>query len=69
MHPHIGQSRQNGWNIGQFGPVELDVLARGKVAVALIPRISNVSQLPHLARVDRAIRNSHTQHIGVQLQV
>ena len=69
MHADIGQRLQDGGHIGQFGPVELDVLARGEVAGALVPYLRDMGQLAHLVRVDRAVRNGHAQHIGMQLQI
>ena len=69
VHVHLGQRVQHIGDIAQLGPVVLDVLARGEMAVALIPFGSDIGQLVHLAAAERAIGNGHPQHIGVQLQV
>ena len=69
VHLDIGQRGQDRRHIGQFRPVELDVLPGGEVAIALVPGVGNHGQLPHLMRADGAIRNGHAQHIGVQLQI
>ena len=50
-------------------PVELDVLPRGEVAVALVPALGDHRQLAHLVRVQRAVGDRDAQHVGVQLQV
>ena len=59
---HIG-------DIGQLGPVVLDVLTGGEVAVALVPLFGQQSQLAHLVRRQGAVGDRDTQHVGVQLQV
>ncbi len=69
VHVHGCQRVQHIGHIAQFGPVVLDILARGEVAIALVPFIRDVGQLVHLAAVQRAIRDRDPQHVGVQLQV
>ena len=53
----------------QLRPVELQVLPRGEVAVALVVVARDVGELPHLARVERAVGDGDPQHVGVELQV
>ena len=69
VHFDIGQRGQDGGHVGQFRPVELDVLPRGEMAIALVPGVGDIGQLPHLARRQGAVRDRHAQHIGVQLQI
>ncbi len=69
VHVHFGQRVQHIGDITQLGPVVLDVLARGKMAVALIPFGSDIGQLVHLAAAERAIGDRDPQHIGMQLQI
>ena len=69
VHPDGCQVVQHVGNVHQPGPVELDVLPRGPVAVALVIGLGQVRQHPHLVGADRAIGNGHPQHVGVQLQV
>ena len=67
MQLHLGQRVEHIGDIAQFGPVVLDVLARGEVAVALVPFLGDIGELVHLGAVERAIGDRHAQHIGVQL--
>ena len=69
MHAHIGQGLQHGGHIFEFWPVILDILARGEMAIALVPPLRDHRQLAHLAAVQRPIGDRHAQHIGMQLQI
>ena len=69
MHLNLGQSLQNIWHIFELRPVELNVLAGGEMTVALVPTLGNHCQLCHLKAVERTIRDSHAQHISMQLQI
>ena len=49
VHFHVGKRFEDIRHIGQLGPVVLDVLARGEMAVALVPAVGDHGQLTHLA--------------------
>ena len=53
----------------QRDPVELQVLARGEVAVVAVVGARDEGELAHLARRQRAVGDGDAQHVGVQLQV
>ena len=59
---HIG-------NIAQLRPIVLDVLARGEMAISLVILVREMREHIHLSAVERAIRNGHTQHVSVKLQI
>ena len=70
--PCMPASRQIGHRVGQFfelDPVELDVLARGEMAVVAVIAPRHMRQRAQLRGGQRAIRNGDPQHIGVQLQI
>ena len=69
VHPNLGQRVQHIRHVVQLGPVVLDVLTGGEVAIALVPLFSQQSQLTHLRAGQRAIGNGDTQHVRVQLQI
>ena len=50
-------------------PVELDVLARGEVAVAAVVLARDVRQHAQLRRRQQAVGNRHAQHRRVALDV
>src|SRR3546814_1396598 len=39
------------------------------MAIAAVICAGDMAKLPHLAAAERAIRNGHAQHIGMQLQI
>ena len=61
-------SRMSGMSV-ELRPVELQVLARGEVAVAAVVGARDVGELAHLPRGQRAVGDGDAQHVGVQLQV
>jgi hypothetical protein len=65
----LGQRVEDVGGVGQLDPVELDVLARGEVAVVPVPAPSDVGQPAQLYAGQRAVGNGDPQHVGVQLQV
>ena len=65
----VGQLGQDVRRVLQLDPVELDVLARGEMAVALVVAARDVRQLAHLPRRQRAVGNGDAQHVGVELQI
>ncbi len=69
VHLDIGQLVENVGHVLQLRPVELDVLARGEMAVAAIVFLGDVGELAHLLRRQRAVGNRHAQHIGVKLEI
>ena len=69
MHLDIGQKAEDLRNVLQLRPVELEVLPRGEMAIALVKPLADQRQLPHLPRGERAIGNGDAQHIGVELEI
>ena len=69
MHLHAGQLGKNVGHVHQLDPVELDILAGGEMAEALVIFARDMGQLAHLARRQGAIGHRDAQHIGVQLQI
>ncbi len=69
MHFHAGQIAQDIRHILQLDPVELDILARGKMPVAAIVLARNGCQHAHLCRTQQTVRHRNAQHIGVDLHV
>jgi hypothetical protein len=69
VQPDLGQCVQHVGHVAEPGPVELDVLAGGEVAVTLVPALGDHRELPHLCSVQRAIGDRDAQHVGVKLQV
>ena len=69
MHLDAGQLGQDVGRVLQRGPVELQVLAGGEMAVAAIVFARDLGELAHLARTQRAVGHGDAQHVGVQLQI
>ena len=69
VHLDFRQVLQDVGDVFQLGPVVLDVLARGEVAVSLVVAARDIGQLAHLRRRQHAVRDGHAQHVGVNLQV
>ena len=69
MHFDAGELGQNVGHVHQLGPVELQVLARGEMAVALVVFARDMGQHAHLLGRQRAVRHGDAQHIGVKLQI
>ena len=65
MHADAGELRHRVRQFGKFDPVELNVLPRGKVAVAAIVFSRDLGKLAQLQRRQRAIGDGDAQHIGV----
>ena len=64
--------RQLGQDVGrvlQPGPVVLDVLARGEMAVAPVVAPGDMGELAHLHRRQQAVGDRHPQHVGMELQI
>ena len=57
---HIG-------NVAQLGPIVLDVLTGGEVAIAFVISLGQIRKQTHLGAIERSIGDRHAQHIGVQL--
>jgi hypothetical protein len=53
----------------QFDPVELDVLARGEVAIAAVVLAGDVREHAHLRGRQQAVGHGDAQHVGVALHV
>ena len=69
MHFNAGQFRQNIGHVFQSGPIQLQILPCGEMAIAFVISAGNVGQLAHLFARQRAIGNGNAQHIGMQLQI
>jgi len=69
VHLHAGQVFEDVRNPLQARPVELDILARTEVTVALVVFAGDVGQHPQLPRGQQAIGNGYPQHGRVPLQV
>ncbi|MNN60168.1 hypothetical protein D3C81_1753360 [compost metagenome] len=69
MHLDLGQVAQDGGQVLQRRPVELDIGAGSEVAVTLVIGAGDMGQLAHLAAVHDAIGHRDPGHIGVQLQI
>ena len=69
MHLDLGQRGQDVGRVLELDPVELQVLARGEVAVAAVVRARDVGELAQLARRQRAVGDGDAQHVGVELQI
>jgi len=69
VHLDAGQRGENIRHVLQVRPVELDVLAGGHVAVALVPGAADVRQHAQLLAVEHAVGHSDTQHRRVALDI
>ena len=69
VETHFGQCVEHIGHVTEFGPVELDVLAGGEVAITTIPALGHIGELAHLRAVQRAVGDGDTEHIGVKLEV
>ena len=69
VHFHGCQVRQDIGRLLQFNPVELDVLARGEVAIAPVVLARDVREHAHLFRRQQAVGHGDAQHVGVALHV
>ena len=69
VHLHLRQLLQDVGDVGEPGPVELQVLAGGEVAGAAVVGPGDVGELAQLPRGQRAVGDGDAQHVGVELQV
>jgi hypothetical protein len=69
VHLHARQLGQDVGRVLQPDPVELQVLPRGEVAVALVVAARDVGQLAQLPGRERAVGHGDAQHVGMQLQI
>ncbi len=69
MHVDAGELGEDVGRVLQRRPVELEVLARGEMAVAAVVLARDFGELAHLARIQRAVGHGDAQHVGVQLQI
>ena len=69
MHFHGSEVRQDIGSLFQLNPVELDVLARGEVAIAAVVLARDVREHAHLLRRQQAVGHGDAQHVGVALHV
>ena len=65
----LGEIGQRVRQVRQLDPVELDVLARGEMAVAAVIFARDMGKLPQLVRRQRSVGNRDAEHVGVQLQI
>ena len=57
------------WRLLELDPVVLDVLTRREMPETLVVRARHVRERSHLLRRERAVRDVHAQHVGMELQV
>src|SRR5690606_9573700 len=69
VHLNAGQFGKDIRHVFQFRPVQLDVLARGHVGVALVPLAGNLRQLAYLGGRQHAVGHSDTQHRCIALDI
>src|SRR5690606_24225138 len=69
MHLDLGQLFQNVRHVFQIRPVQLNILARGDVRVALVVATGDVGQLAQPLGRQHAVGNGNAQHGGVALDV
>lgn len=69
MHVIAGKPVQNIGRFDQLDPVELNVLAGGKMAESPIKITGNAGQTTHLVAGQHTVRNGDAQHIGMQLKI
>jgi hypothetical protein len=69
MHLDLGELGEDVRRLFELGPVELEVLARREVAVALVVAARDEGELAQLARVERPVRDRDAEHVGVELEV
>ncbi len=69
VHLDLGEIGQDVGRLVQLDPVVLDVLPGGEMAVAAVVLAGDVRQRVHLPRIERAVRDRHPQHVGVELKV
>ena len=69
MHLHRGELGEDLGHLLELRPVELEVLARGEVAVAAVVLARDVGELAQLSRGQQAVRNRDAQHRRMALDV
>ena len=69
VHLHLGEFLQNIGNLFEFGPVELQVLARREMPVATIVVARDFRQGAQLPRRQQPIGDGDAQHRRVTLDV
>ncbi len=69
VHFDTGEIGERVGHVDQLDPVELDVLPRREMAVALVVFARDMSEHAQLARRQGAVGHRDAQHIGVQLQI
>ena len=69
VHLDLGEVGEDVGRLLELDPVELDVLARGEMAVAAVVGARDVGEHAQLARRQRAVGNGDAQHVGVELQI
>ncbi|MDT4880624.1 hypothetical protein FQZ97_1163980 [compost metagenome] len=69
MHLDLGQQLEDVRHLGQFDPVELDVLPGGEMPVVAVVLPGDTRQRAHLPCSQGAVGDGHAQHIGVLLHI
>jgi hypothetical protein len=69
MHLDRGQVSQDIGHALQGGPVVLDILARGEMAIAAVVGPRDMGQHAQLPRRQQSVGNGHAQHGGMKLDV
>ena len=65
----VGELGEDIGHVDQLRPVELQILPRREMAVALVVFARDVRELAQLPRRQRAVGNGDAQHVGVKLQI
>ena len=69
MHFHRSQVGQDVRGLFELHPVELDVLARGEVAIAAVVLAGDMGEHAHLLGRQQPVGHGDAQHVGVTLHV
>ncbi len=69
MHLNGGQLRENVRDLGQLGPVELQILAGREMPETAVVAARDVAQFAQLARAQQAVRDRDAQHGRMALDV
>ena len=69
VHLDRGEVLEDVGDVLQRRPMELQVLARGEVAVAAVVFPRDEGEHPQLLRVQRPVGDRNPQHVGVELEI
>ena len=69
VHLDRGELGQDVGHAGEFGPVDLQILARAEMPVAAVVGVADLGEFAQLERRQRAVRNRNAQHRRVLLHI